>query len=94
MSEPSESKFIELGIEDLFLFPITLPAKGLFFLLEKIAEMADQEQLDEGKVQGQLMELELRYETGEISEKEYLEQEEALLDWLDAISEYKADQAE
>ena len=48
MSEPSESKFIELGIEDLFLFPITLPAKGLFFLLEKIAEMADQEQFGRG----------------------------------------------
>ena len=45
-------------------------------------------------MRGQLMELELRYEMGEISEKEYLEQEEALLDWLDAINEYKTDQAE
>lgn len=92
MSQPKEGEFIDLGIEDLFLFPITLPAKGLLFIFEKIAEAVDQERLDEGKVQGKLMELEMRYELGEMSEGEYLEQEEALLEWLNAIREHKAAQ--
>jgi len=94
MSESRESTFTELGIEDLFLFPITLPAKGLLFIFDKIAEAVDQERLDEDKVQGMLMELELRYELGEMSEEEYLGQEEELLKWLNAIKEYKKAQAQ
>ena len=94
MYEQKESTFIELGIEDLLFFPITLPAKGLLFIFDKIAEAVDQERLDEDKVQGMLMELELRYELGEMSEEEYLGQEEELLKWLNAIKEYKKAQAQ
>jgi len=94
MSEQKKSKFIELGIEDLFLGPITLPAKGLLFVFEKIADAVDQERLDEDKVRGMLMELQLRYELEEMSEEEYREQEEELLEWLNAIREYKEAQGE
>jgi len=94
MSEQKESEFIKLGIEDLLFFPITLPAKGLLFIFEKIADAVDDERLDEDKVQGMLMELEMRYELEEMSEEEYLEQEEELLSWLNAIREYKKAQAE
>jgi len=85
---------ISLSLKDLLFAPITLPARGLLFVFEKIAEVVDQERLDEDKVQGMLMELELRYELEEMSEEEYLEQEEELLDWLNAIREYKKAQAE
>ncbi len=85
---------MDLGLKDLFLFPITLPVKGLLSLFEKIAEAVDQERLDEDKAQGMLMRLEMRYELGEMSEEEYLEQEEELLAWLNAIREYKKAQAE
>ena len=94
MDKQKESKFIELGIEDLFLFPITLPVKGLLFVFEKISDAVDQERLDEDKVRGMLMELEMRYELEEMREEEYLEREEELLEWLNAISEYKKAQAE
>jgi hypothetical protein len=71
-----------------------LPVKGLLFVFEKIAEAVDQERLDEDKARGMLMELQLRYELEEISEEEYLEQEEELLAWLNAIREYKKAEAE
>jgi len=89
--EPSD---IDLSLRGLLFAPVTLPVKGLLFVFEKIAEAVDQERLDEDKVQGLLMELELRYELEEMSEEEYLEQEEELLDWLNAIREYKKAQAE
>ena len=89
-----ESSDIDLSLRGLLLAPVTLPVKGLLFVFEKIAEAVDQERLNEDKVQGLLMELELRYELGEISEEEYLEREEELLDWLNAIREYKKAQAE
>jgi hypothetical protein len=85
---------INLSLKGLLLAPVTLPVKGLLFVFEKIAEAVDQERLDEDKARGMLMELQLRYELEEISEEEYLEQEEELLDWLNAIREYKKAQAE
>ncbi len=96
MSEPrqSEALDIDLSLRNLLLAPITLPVKGLLFVFEKIAEAVDQERLDEDKVRGVLMELQLRYELEEMSEEEYLEQEEELLEWLNAIREYKKAQAE
>jgi hypothetical protein len=96
MPEPRESEAldIDLSLKGLLLAPVTLPVKGLLFVFEKIAEAVDQERLDEDKARGMLMELQLRYELEEISEEEYLEQEEELLAWLNAIREYKKAQAE
>ncbi len=96
MSEPrqSEALDIDLSLRNLLLAPITLPIKGLLFVFEKIADAVNQERLDEDKVRGVLMELQLRYELEEMSEEEYLGQEEELLEWLNAIREYKKAQAE
>ena len=96
MPEPGEGEALDIGlsITDLLFFPVTLPTKGLLFVFKKIAEAVDRERLDEDKVRGLLVELELRYELGEMSEEEYLEQEEALLEWLNAIREYKKAQVE
>jgi len=96
MSEPrqSEALDIDLSLRNLLLAPITLPVKGLLFVFEKIADAVNQERLDEDKVRGVLMELQLRYELEEMSEEEYLGQEEELLEWLNAIREYKKAQAE
>jgi hypothetical protein len=100
MSEPrrSEALDIDLSLRNLLLapitFPVKLPVKGLLFVFEKIADAVDQERLNEDKVRGMLMELQLRYELEEMSEEEYVEQEEELLKWLNAIREYKKAQAE
>lgn len=75
---------------DLLTFPVMGPIKGVTWIAEKVAEQAEKELYDEDAVRGQLMELELRYDLGEISEEEYLEAEEALLERLRVIRERQA----
>jgi hypothetical protein len=63
------------------------PIKGVIWIGDKVAEQVDREIYDEDKVRGQLMELELRYDLGELSEEDYLAAEEELLDRLKIIRE-------
>jgi hypothetical protein len=79
---------------DLLTFPVLGPVKGVIWVAEKVAEQAEKELYDEEAVRGQLMELELRYDLGEISEEEYLEVEEALLKRLRVIREHQAAERE
>jgi hypothetical protein len=74
-------------LTDLLTFPVLGPIKGVVWIAEKVAEQADRELYDEEAVRGQLMELELRYDLGEIGEEEYLAAEEALLERLKVIRE-------
>lgn len=76
-------------ISDLALFPITGPIKGLLFIFKQIKERVDAEQLDETRVEEELVTLSLRREFGEISDAYYLEQEDLLLKRFDAIRAYK-----
>lgn len=75
---------------DLLTFPVLGPIKGVIWIAEKVDEQVEKELYDEDKVRGQLMELELRLDLGEISEEEYLEAEEVLLDRLKVIRERQA----
>ena len=61
------------------------PIKGIVWIAEKVNEQVEKELYDEDKVRGQLMEMELRLDLGEISEEEYLEAEEVLLERLNPI---------
>jgi len=72
---------------DLLTFPVMGPIKGVVWIAEKVVEEADKKLYDEDAVRGQLMELELRYDLGEISEEEYLEAEDTLLERLRVIRE-------
>ena len=76
-------------LSNLLLFPVTGPVHGVRFLLEQIQAQANAELLDEGRVQAELMSLSVRYDLGEISDAEYEEQEEALLEELNASRAYK-----
>ena len=67
------------------LLPLTGPIKGTLFIAEKLAERAETELYDQDKVRAQLMELELRYDMGEIMEDQYLAAEKELLDMLKTI---------
>ena len=69
--------------------PVTLPTKGLMFVLDKIRDQAEHEMLDEGKIHQQLMELQMLLDQGKITEEEFYETEEALLERMDAIMAYK-----
>ncbi|MBI5956551.1 MAG: gas vesicle protein GvpG [Chloroflexi bacterium] len=77
-------------LTDLLTFPVLGPIKSVVWVAEKVAEQAEKELYDEDAVRGQLMELELRYDLGEIGEEEYLEAEETLLERLRVIRERQA----
>lgn len=74
--------------------PVMAPAKSLVFIFEKINEQVNNELLDDGKIRQQLLELQMMLDNGEISEEEFYEVEEELLDRMDAILFYKEQQME
>lgn len=78
-------------ILDLLTAPFFGPIRGVKWLGEKVAEAAEAELLDEGRVRGELLELQLRLEMGEITEEEYDAQETVLVERVNAIREAKSE---
>ena len=76
----------------LLTLPVSGPIDAVVWIAEKVAEQAEKELYDEDKVRGQLLELELRYDLGEVNEEEYVQSEQTLLDLLKVIRERKAAQ--
>lgn len=79
-----------------FLFDLlTLPALGGPRLVQWLATIldqeAEQEAMDEGRVGGALLELQARYEAGQLGEEEYDAEESVLLERLNTIRESKAE---
>ena len=72
---------------DIIGFPVMGPIKGLLWIAEKIEEQADSQMYNADNVRGELMELELRLDMGEITEEEYMAAEEQLLARLREIRE-------
>lgn len=70
------------------------PIKGLMFIGEKISEIVDKEQTDEGAIKERLMELQMKFEMDEIDEEEYDRQEEELLKLLEEIRAKKQSEEE
>ncbi|MGH2499764.1 MAG: gas vesicle protein GvpG [Candidatus Limnocylindria bacterium] len=71
----------------LLALPVTLPAAGIRFCLEKVAELADAELTDDTAVKEELLLLQLQLEEGEIGESEYRAREAELLVRLREIRE-------
>jgi len=76
-------------IDDILLAPLN----GVIWLGKKINEVAEREFSDEGLIKEKLMELQMRFEMDEISEKEYNTREKELLERLDAIRKAKEKEA-
>jgi hypothetical protein len=76
---------------DLLTSPVLGPIRGVHWLATKVTEAAEGEVLDESKVRGELLELQMRLEMGEITEEEYDEQERVLVERLNTIREAKAE---
>lgn len=72
-------------IDDL----LVLPLKGFVYIVEKLRDLAEDELYDEDKVKGEILELQMRYEMGEIGDKEYGEAEVKLIQRLEQIQEYR-----
>ena len=79
---------------DILAFPLMGPIKGISWIAEKIFEQADKELYSEDAIQGKLLELELRFDMGEIDEKDYNELEEKLLNRLRIARERKAPESD
>ncbi|MDQ2913135.1 MAG: gas vesicle protein GvpG [Chloroflexota bacterium] len=71
----------------LLALPITAPAAGIRYCIEKVVEYAEQQATDDTPVKEQLLELQLELEEGRVSEEEYAEREAVLLARLREIRE-------
>ena len=73
----------------LLALPLSAPAAGIRYCLEKVIEFAEHEMTDDEPVRVQLMELQLELEEGRVTEDEYAEREAVLLTRLREIREYR-----
>ena len=67
--------------------PVTLPAAGIRFALEKVAELAEAELNSEEPIKQELLEMQLELEEGRIDEKAYVARETVLLARLRELRE-------
>lgn len=63
---------------------LTWPAGGLVWIAEEILKAADVDTDDKSRLQRELTALQIAFDLGDISEEDFLTQEEALLDALEA----------
>ena len=73
----------------LLALPVTAPAAGIRYCLEKVLEVADRQMWDEDPVHEQLMLVNEAYEEGRMPEAEFREREAELLARLREIREHK-----
>jgi len=79
-------------LTDILTFPVLGMPRMVHWIAKKIIETAEEDEMDEGKLQGDLLELQMRYELGEINDDEYAEQETAILDRLNTIRRAKEEE--
>jgi hypothetical protein len=77
----------------LLALPITAPAAGIRYCIEKVAEVAEQQMWDDDPVREQLILGNEAYEDGRMGEAEFREREAELLARLGEIREHKRDVA-
>ncbi|MFQ5872497.1 MAG: gas vesicle protein GvpG [Dehalococcoidia bacterium] len=84
------------GGSNLLVDILTLPVLGaprmVHWAARKLSEEVEHQEFDEGAIQGQILDLQMRYELGEINDEEYDQQETALLDRLSYIRRAKEEE--
>ena len=65
---------------------LSSPVNGIMFIFDKVRQEADRELYDETLWQQKLLDLQFRYELGDISQEAYEAQEAAILAQLDLIN--------
>jgi len=78
----------------LLALPITGPAAGIRYCLDKVVEYAEQQLTDDEPVRQELLELHLQLEEGQIGEQEFTEREADLFARLREIREYRKELAQ
>ena len=77
----------------LLTLPVTLPAAGIRFCLEKVVDMADAEANSEEPIKEELLAMQLQLEEGTIDERAYVARETVLLARLREIRERRKELA-
>ena len=80
-----------MGLLDLLTLPVFGAPRMVQWMAKKMGEEAERELLDEDRVRAELLEVQTRYDLGEVNDEEYDEQESILLERLNAIREAKAE---
>ena len=78
-----------LLIDDL----LGLPFSGFSFVLRTLQRVAEEQYTDDAPIKEQLLELQLKLESGELSEEEYVVQEAAIIRQLREIENRKRELA-
>jgi len=86
--ERQEGSGLGFGLLDV-VFPFLIPVKGTVWIGKKLKETADAEITDKSSVHEQLLDLQMRFEMGQLNEDEYKRKEEKLLEKLEAIRKYE-----
>jgi hypothetical protein len=76
-------------IDDLLLSPIT----GFKFILRTLERVAEEQYTDDSPLKERLLELQMKLETGDITEKQYVEEEARILRELREIQNRKREMA-
>lgn len=79
---------------DILTAPVLGPIRGVCWLAGKLSDIAEGELLDEDRVRGELLELQMRLEMGEVTDDEYAEQEKILMERLKDIREAKSERVQ
>ncbi len=82
---------LQLGLLDV-VFPFFIPVKGVVWIGAKLKRTAEEDVTDEGRIQEQLLELQMRFEMDEMDEEEYDRKETRLMEKLEAIRKYKEEE--
>lgn len=77
----------------LLALPLTAPAAGIRYCLEKVLEVAEHQMWDEDPVREQLILVNEAYEEGRMPEAEFREREAELLARMREIREHKREAA-
>jgi hypothetical protein len=78
-----------LLIDDLLFMPID----GIKFVFRTILKTAEEQYLDDAPLKEQLLELQVRFDNGEVTEDEYAEEQAAILRALREVANRKMEMA-
>lgn len=78
-----------LLIDDLLLAPLT----GFKFILKTLGRVAEEQYTDDAPLKERLLELQVKLESGDLTEEEYVAEEAAILRELRAIQNHKRELA-
>ena len=76
-------------IDDILLAPIT----GFQFILRTLARVAEEQYTDDAPLKESLLELQMKLETGDLTEEQYVEEEARILRALREIQNRKREMA-